>query len=536
MFARGISILASSNIDVGNVSVPRPWDDLANDCAQAALRAIQAQPELLSLSQRMQDWTHYRQIQRQRRQRLECFLWMEPSAPALSCIADLISQICEEGSWSACAEAFEDPFHPFIDLQAAETGVLFAWLLRRHGTRLSELDARIPGVLLDQVRRRLLKPVCAHDDYPFMTGKGTYPALILSDLLLCAMLLEKLPAHRQQPVKLILRMLDRICSGPQPVTSSLTERLADACAIADLVRLLKRLTRGEMDLTRQLPPSAWLDEALIPWICADYFCDPNGSGMHPELSGLDVFRLGHLCRDSALSALGAQLYHTCRRDAFSLTGRILSMEYMRALQDVRAAVPRLRRAASENNLLMLSRMDSFFAAIWATGNRQNAGSIALFAANSPILIDGGGKIHSLPVIDGNAPEDQPKHALEADADFGQDRDLMSVDLTPAYPPACPLAAYQRTLMTLRGDGTVRLVDAFEFTRPVQQLTFRFIAAQKPIALGEVVRIGPVTLTWDGDMQPQIDPLEGESGNVWMIQLSMREPPQRTICGFTFENE
>lgn len=539
MFARGISILLSSTIDVGNISVPRPWDKLADSCVQGAQRALQSEPEFLSPSQRLRDPPRYRKIQRARREQLERFLWVEANAAALDCMADLIAQICEEGRWSATEAAFDEPSHPDIDLQAAETGALFAWILRRHGARLAEYDARIPGVLLYQVRSRLLRPVCAHEDYPFMRGQGRCPALVLADLLLCAMLMEKSPAHRQQPVKLILRMLDKLCAAPQAAEAPLSERLADACAIADLVRLLKRLTRGELDLTRQLPASAWLDEVLIPWIARDCFCDPNGSGMHPQLSGIDLFRLGYLSRDSALCALGAQLHRLHGREAFSLTGHVLSMEYMGALEDSRDPVPRFRRAAACDNLLMLSRSGACFAAIWATGARKNAGSIALFSESRPILVDAGGDVHSLPLIEDCAPLDRPVQLPEADADFGRDRDLMSVDLTGAYAGDCPLNVYQRTLMTQKNDGTVRLVDAFEFSRPIRQITFRFVTAQKPLALGEVVRLGPVTLSWDGEMQPQVEALSApdpfEDG-VWLLHFTLRQPPQRFICGFAFEND
>ena len=114
---------------------------------------------------------------------------------------------------------------------------------------------------------------------------------------------------------------------------------------------------------------------------------------------------------------------------------------------------------------------------------------------------------------------------------------MSVDLTSVYPEKCMLSAYQRTLMTLRTDGTVRLVDAFEFIRPVEEITFRFVCAQKPLSLRDVVRIGPVTLSWDGDMMPEIAELptcEALPEGSWLLSFVLRNVPGRLICGFTFE--
>jgi len=101
-------------------------------------------------------------------------------------------------------------------------------------------------------------------------------------------------------------------------------------------------------------------------------------------------------------------------------------------------------------------------------------------------------LHSLPVIDGCIPDMRPRRLPPFDADFGPERDLMSADLTDTYPEGCMLSAYQRTLMTLRSDSTVRLVDAFEFMRLPQSVTFRFVTAQRPVSLGQASRIPGVS--------------------------------------------
>jgi len=536
MFARGISILISSAVDIGNIPAPRPSDSVAEKCAQDALRAIQAADSFMPLSARLQHPEEYIRLQQKRRSLLESFLWIEPNPAALERMLDLIVQICEESAWSA-ASAFDDPARPAIDLQAAETGALFAWLLRRHGARLNEFSPRIHSLMTGEVRRRLLSPILAHEDYAFMSGGGKCPALILSDLLLCCVLMEKNPHRRQQPVKLILRLLDRLCASQSDPRAPLEERIADACAIADLARLMKRLTRGEFDLTRTMPPEGWLDDVIIPWVHGDFFVNPAGESPRPNISGMDIFRLGYLTQDRALSALGAQLNRLNERSGFSLSGRILNMEYMRAAQDECAAPPRLKRAASENGSLMLSRADALFAALSGTGRRANAGDITLFADSAPILVDAGGVVHNLPLIDGCMPITRLRSLPPTDNDFGPERDLMSIDLTSVYPEKSMLAAYQRTLMTLRSDGTVRLVDAFEFIRPAQEITFRFVSAQKPLPLRELVRLGPVDLSWDGDMIPDIEELpesEAFPGGSWLVSFTMHNVPRRCICGFTFE--
>lgn len=535
MFVKGIPILTGSAVDVGNISVPRPWDPLSDRCAQAALRAMQAQAQFMSLSARLQEPERYACIQRARREQLEAFLWIEPNAAALERMQDLISLICEEGSWSAAGMPFDDPARPAIDLQAAETGALFAWTLRRHGPRLSACNPRIPSVLLGEVHRRLLNPILAHDDYSFMGG-GRCAALVAADLLICCLLMEKNPARRQQPVKLLLRLLDKLCAAPQSARIPLADRLTDACAIADLARLLKRLTRGELDLTRSQPPAGWLDGLLIPWIAEDCFFDPAGAGLRPDIAGVDLFRLGHLVHDRALCALGAQLHRLRERPASSLSGRILSMEYMRALQDECGTPPKLKRAAAENGSMMVSRVDAVLAAIAGAGGHGNAGDVILFGGNAPVLTDVGEDPRSLPLIDGRAPLARPAQPPATDADFGPERDLMSVDLTDTYPRPCGLNAYQRTLMVSRSDGGVRLVDAFEFSRPPEQLCFRFVTAQRPIVLRDSVRLGPMTLQWDGDMLPEVSelPATERAPSGWLLCLVLRDVPTRLIRGFSFD--
>ena len=347
--------------------------------------------------------------------------------------------------------------------------------------------------------------------------------------------MEKAPARRQGAIKLLLQTLDRICGLRSRELAPLSERLADACAVADLARLIKRLTRGELDLTRDYPPESWMDDVLIPWIGGEYFIDPSGEGMRPALSGMDLFRLGYFTYDRALSALGAQLRRRADRPGFSLTGRILSMEYMRAAEDERAAPPRLKRAASDSGMVMISRVDSLFAAITGGGGRANAGDICLFADGLPILIDAGGDIHSLPLVDGAAPRTILQTPPATDADFNEERDILTADLSGIYPDNAMPAAYQRTLMTLRRDGTVRLVDAFEFIQPPQALTFRFVTALRPEIGADGVRLGTVLLSWDGDMAAEAAPLGSAAfPDAHLLSFRMTNPPRRLICGFTFE--
>ena len=530
MFTKGIPHLSGSSLDPANLAVPRPFDALQEECGANVAAAMTAEDEFLSFSERVANPDAYRQTQLRRRRQLESFLWTDANSAQLRRMLDLICAICEELCWSASDEVVDDPAHPEIDVQAAETGMLLAWILRRHGSRLKEISPRIPGMMLGEVRRRLLSPICAHDDYPFMRDAGRCPALIICDLLTISLLMERVPTRRLQPVRILLRLLDEVCARTRGAGIPLEEKLTDACAIADLARLLKRVTRGELDFTQEAPPETWLDEIVISWAGGDAFFDPAGSGTYAEISGMDVFRLGYLVKDRALCALGAQLNHSVRRESRSVTGRVLSMEYMRAMQDETASPPRLKRAVNADASLMVSRCGGFTAAICTGGGRANAGDVCLLAGSQPILIDFGGDVHSLPMPDGRAVLVNPKRVPPLDNDFSDERDIMSAELTGIFPDSFGVNAYQRTLMMMRLDGCVRLVDAMEFSRQPDSVVFRFVTAPHPIPLRDRVLLGPVTLRWDGEMTANVS----EENGCHILTLTMPHPPRRMICGFSFE--
>lgn len=74
MFIRGLTILASSAMDVGNIPAPRPWDALeAALLRQSALQAVQAELEFMPVSQRLIEPERYVALQETRRALLERF-------------------------------------------------------------------------------------------------------------------------------------------------------------------------------------------------------------------------------------------------------------------------------------------------------------------------------------------------------------------------------------------------------------------------------------------------------------------------------
>lgn len=556
MFLRNYQILSALARPEG---LPSPQaSGAAREAAQSAARlALGRDLPAMPLSQRLSDPAAYLRVQRARRQALEALVLAEPDTEAMRRVLDVICMICEESAWSANAKGapFDDEQHPEIDFQCAETLMLLAWTHRALGERLG---SRVSGKLLYEARRRVFSPFLAHSDYPFMRFSGAgvagghRPLCVLSDIILSAILLETDGARRSALLKQALRLMDQAVASREDRARPLADELAETAAVTDLTLLLRKLTRGEMDLTADYPTPDWLDGLLFPWLEADFFADAATGDMRPPLSGQELFRVGLAANDEALTALGAHLNRMRSRPSATVTGRMLDLSCAGMLAAEESKPPRLKHAATARNRLMLSRFGGLTCAMHTGGSAGNAGSLLLFAGGRPILVEipGASDVPLIgPYAQLDAPaESAPEAAFGGDvcpADFEalEDGEQMSVDLTRAYPARAGARSVQRTAMVSRGERALRLVDAFDLEAP-QALAFRFVTPQKPERLLEGgVRLGPVDLRWEGSLSCDIAPLNAAfptgdpaGSPLYRVTLTTQEPVGRGFFTFHFSAE
>lgn len=530
MFTQFFPVLMS-HYRTDALELPRPVGTRRARAESDALEALRREPAALPLSARLRNPEEYQALQRRRRDDLLALLLAEPVPDVLERIVDLIAAIVEEITWSANPDRipFEDENHPEIDVQSAETAVLFGWTVHLLGERL---DASVSGRMRSEVRRRFFRPALVHDDYGFMRGEAPCPMTIASDLLLSALLLENDEARLGRLLRPALKLLDECCGRHGRELAPLAETVSDISAVSDLTRLLRDMTRQYVDLSGSIPTGDWLDEILYAWIQDDLFNDPAGDGMQPPLSGCDVFRIGEAASDQPLIDLGAHLHHRSHRPPATVTGRLLEPSVSDRLESTFGKPQRLRYAALRNNLLMATRVPGLYCSMHVGGRRGNAGDICLFADGAPILVDGGRgcSVRNLPVIAGREPLEAPSRPCIADFQAREDQEMMSVDLTHAYPAACGLRSYQRTALTLRAEHTVRIVDAVDLERPAT-VAFRFVAAARPTVLSAAIRFGSVRMTWEGDFTISAKPMEN---GLTCIELIAVEPVRQAFFAFNFE--
>ena len=525
MFYRGYSVLASLSRPE---ALPSPRAQGANrpDLAEAAMRAMRRELPDMPVSARLRDPAAYLRLQQARRQCLEALLTAEPDEAVLGRMIDLIGMIAEESRWSEnpAGAPFDDDTHPDIDFQCAETLMLLAWTGRALGDRLT---TRVSGKLLYEARRRVFSPFLAHEDYRFMRGRGRRPLAILSDILLSAVLLETSGQRRNAILKQALRMIDAAIDARADRTEPLEDAAADTGAITDLAHLLRKLTRGQLDLTETCPTPDWLDQLLYPWLEGEYFCDPAGGGMHPALSGAELFRIGLAANDDALTALGAHLHRARRVPSATLTGRLSDLGCLGMLEAETRKPPRIKCGATPRNRVMVSRFSGMTCCMHAGGNRANAGGISLFCEGNPILVEDAENAN-LPDIGARAQLDIPQPDCVAEYDLRPERDTMTIDLTHAWTPGL-LQSFQRTAIIQRPDATLRLVDAFDLAEP-SVIRFRFHTPLKPGMISGGLRLGPVDFGWEGDLGMRFDMLDS---GLYRVELATPAPVTRAFYTFNF---
>ena len=528
MFYRGCSILTAL-ARAESMPMPKAQGE-ALLRAEAARRASDVGAALagMPLSKRLSEPEAYRELQRSRRRCLEALLPVSRDDEALSVATDLLCAICEESRWSdnASLTPFDDEAHPEIDFQCAETAALLGWTARALGDRLT---TRTAGKLLYETRRRVFAPFLAHEDYPFMRGRGPRPLSILADILISAILLETSEQRRGAIIKQALRLIDHAVTARSERAESLTDALAETGAITDLAALIRHVTRGRLDLTPDYPTPDWLDQLLYPWLEGAYFCDPAGEGMLPALSGAELYRVGLAANDDALMALGASLHRSNPLPSATLTGRLLDLGCLQGLESESRKPPRIKSAATPRNRVMVSRFSGMTCALHTGGRQGNAGGFSLFCAGEPILIEPEGH-PNLPLIGGRKELDAPDLACEADFSLRPDRDNLSVELTHAWPAGLAHSC-QRTAIVQRPDATLRLVDAFDLAEPAV-ISFRFHTPQTPETTPGGLRLGPVEFSWEGELKARVTEVPDIDG-LRRIELTTPAPVTRAFYTFNF---
>lgn len=426
----------------------------------------------------------YAQMRRLRRKDLEAILRVGVGPENRETAMNLICAICEESSWADLRETgFEDDAHPAVDRTAAETGALLAWVYQ-----CANLDVKTRAHLAWEIRRRILSPLMAHEDYPCLAGEGAYPVTILCAAVTCALFLAEAEPRLHAVLRYLTGRIDEILQ--RPFRRPLAETVNDQAAATALWLFCRRLG---LPMEEALPFPGWMDALLAAHLGGRDFMDPMGEGVRRGLNATDVFLMGHAAGDRAIETLGAALYRDGGAAASCVNGRLLE-DYTMNMTVAPVNVPRLRHAALPGGSLMSARGGSVFVALTA-GGRGNGGGLYVWIGGSAMLVSCPG---DGPVINGLGQLDA---AGSGESQFGDVRANMAVELTGCYPAAEDLRYVQRTVMLERREGATRVVDMIECRNP-GQVRYTFRSPHIPAQVRGGLQLGPGILGCDAGAEIQ----------------------------------
>jgi hypothetical protein len=478
--------------------------------------------------------TNYQRIANGRRVKLaelviaEC---IEGQGRFLDDIMNGIWTICEETYWGVPAHVgaqkrgsgLPDVKEPTVDLFAAETGMLLAWIDYLLSEPLDRISPLITERIHHEVQHKILSPNLERDDFWWMGFSGrtvnNWNPWICSNWLTAVLILEKDPERRIQSIQKILRCLDNFLN-PYPRDGGCDEGPGywgrAAASVYDCLELLHSASGGRIDI---------FDHPLIKemgryitrvYIHDQYFINfaDAAAKLNPDASL--VFRYGKSIADADLTGFGAflarkqNLGEDYLRGGWGYLGRVLpALFHLDELLKTEPKEPLLRDFWLPELQVMGARSYEgskpglYVAAKGGhnaeSHNHNDVGNFIVYADGYPALIDVGvetytaktfssrryeiwtmqSAYHNLPTVNGIMQKDgQEYQAADVNYKAGEKRAVFSLDISKAYPEEAKVKSWTRTITLERGKH-VTIRDNYELGEVRKDLYLTLMSWRKP---------------------------------------------------------
>lgn len=514
------------------------WRDVPPQIAAAAIRrasevrgtAWESLPATVFLEyKRTGNRSHFERYYFARRVRLldlvlgEC---VEGKGRFVDEIVNGIWLTCEETFWGLPAHLMLQRSHPssglpdvqepVVDLFAAATGALVSWVHYLLGAQLESVNPMIPNRIQYEVKRRILDPAFARDDFfwMFKEYKGQHHRLnnwtpwIDSNWLTANLLLEPDPERRKAAILKTCRSVDQYlddysddagCQEGPGYWNVSPGSYFDCCS------LLTSATAGAGNpLTDPFVRKMFRYIADVH-INGPWFVDYGDAPPKMEESGEFVYRIGTAIGDATLQEYGAFNASAAAARDEPITddqghlGRVLPSILVSAKAIAAEKKDALVRDSWYPQLgLMTSRIkegstDGFYLAMQAAPNQRphghnDSGSFIVFHDGNPIFVDIGPEAytaprykfsaqsayHNLPTIGSvmQSNKSATYRATELRYSTNDSRATVSMNLATAYPEEAAINHWKRTLTLDRKAGLIHLDEDFQLRKEVPvQLSF-----------------------------------------------------------------
>jgi len=497
-------------------------------------------------------------------------------------VVDGIWLLCEESSWVISAHnvnpipgapaAAEVPLpdirRPYIDLFSAQTGMILSLTGLLLGKRLDGITPLIRERIREEIRRRILEPFMATDDFWWMGVRrkdlNNWTPWILSNVMICAVL-DPMPDKDLAPVLTrACGMLDRYLEV-LPADGGCDEgagywNMAGG-ALLDCLTLLEKVTGGIMTFRKDGKIRNILRFPLMVEMGNGWFANFADCDARPFISGERMETAGRMLGDPALTALGTRMRGTVAdqlNDVPHLT-RALDLLFHAPAEGTEIPAEEPEDAWLPDLQLRRIRRGSWTLACKGGHNGENhnhndAGSFILFLGGEPQVVDAGNLLytaktfsedrytlwnvraawHNLPMIGEREEREGKEHAARHAVCTP---DGMEMNLEAAYDDTAGIRELKRSF-ALSGQGLC-LTDEGEL-ETAQAVTWIFLLRNKPvwkegqIIAGDLIIRCPEGLAFTAEEKPVTDARMKRNwpGSLWRVSLRS-EPADRFRMQFIF---
>ncbi|MBR4067417.1 MAG: heparinase II/III family protein [Clostridia bacterium] len=429
--------------------------------------------------------------------------------------------ICEESSWVISAhninpvpgglspgeKPLPDPEDPYIDLFAAQTGMILACVCALLAKPLDRETPMLRRRVEREIRRRITEPFLSREDYWWMgvlrKDLCNWTPWILSNILCIAELqagnLPELAVVCDRACRILDRWLAVLPADGGCDEGTAYYNMAGG-ALLDCLELLERITDGRMVFWQEEKIRNILAFPLATRLEGGWFVNFADCDARPQLCGERLQLAGKKLGMPALTALGLAHRGTPSEQLADVPhfSRLLNRLFHPAAQLPAAPFPRRDVWLGDLQLRVFEQDGMILCAKGGhngeSHNHNDVGSFILQVDGQPAVVDAGNMVytaktfsherytlmntraayHNLPLIGGE--EQQPGSRFAA-RDVQRLADGLSLELSRTYSEAAGLCSFRRS-MRLQGGG-MELRDSISLAA-AKPVTWVFMLREKPV--------------------------------------------------------
>lgn len=486
--------------------------------------------------------SNFQALQFNRRQQLSTLVLaelFERKGRFLDQIVNGIWAVCEESFWGVPAHlggqkaghGLPDVTDPYVDLFAAETGQMIAWIYYLLKPQLEEINPLITARMIFETDKRILIPFLKKNNWGYLGFRwrnrtdyerpvNNWNPWINSNVLACALLLEKKPERRNQLVYKAMDSIDNF-TAPYPADGGCDEGPSywnrAGGSLYDCLEILYSASDGKINIYDQ-PLIKNIGQYIYKTFISDpYFINFADASATMRIEAPVVYRFGHAISDEKMkqfAAFSAQKSNLCNgfiSGSFGCLNRQLFALF--SLNDLKATVasePFIRDVWFKDIQVMSARSkkdsnQGFYLAAKGghndeSHNHNDIGNFIIYYNGNPLIIDAGAQTytrqtfssrryelwnnqsayHNVPAINGeNQKEGRKFEASDVAYKANNKNAELILDIAQAYPKKAKVKSWKRNIKLDRRKN-IELTEKYVLDQFIAPFTLNLLTPLGPV--------------------------------------------------------